>query len=96
MEGWISARDKEGVAADSALRNEVEIPIPINYLPDVPTAIEGDGGSSVNEQEKASEVQDGDSLVKSLVEKDVECGDKPITWCQIFVLLFCFSLRHGI
>jgi len=71
--------DKQGVAADSALRNEVEIPIPINYLPSAPTAIEGDKGSSVDEQEKASEVRDGDPVVDSFDVKDAKCRDQPTT-----------------
>lgn len=79
MEGWTSALDKQGVAVDSALRNKVEIPIPINYLPDAPTVIEGDGGSSVDEQEKASKVRDGDLVVESFDEKDAKCGDQPTT-----------------
>lgn len=35
MEGWTSALDKQEVATDSMLRNELEIPILNNYLPDV-------------------------------------------------------------
>ena len=35
MEGWTSALDKQEVATNLVLRNEEEIPIPNNYLPDV-------------------------------------------------------------
>ena len=45
----------------------------------MPTTIEGDGGSSVDEQEKASEVRDGNPAVESFDEKDAECGDQPTT-----------------
>lgn len=51
MEGWTNALDKQEVAADSALRNDEEIPIPNNYLPDVLTVTKGDRGGSVAEEE---------------------------------------------
>ena len=44
MEGWTSALDKQEVATDLVLRNEEEIPIPNNYLPDVLAINKGWGG----------------------------------------------------
>ena len=56
MEGWTSALDKQEVATDLVLRNEEEIPIPNNYLPDV-LAInkgwEGGGGGGSKAKEEA-------------------------------------------
>ena len=51
MEGWTSALDKQEVAIDLVLRNEEEIPIPNNYLPDVLAVTKGGRGGSVAEEE---------------------------------------------
>ena len=47
MEGWTSALEKQEVATDLVLRNEEEIPIPNNYLPDVLAINKGWGGGGV-------------------------------------------------
>nr|POF22018.1 hypothetical protein CFP56_73838 [Quercus suber] len=49
--GWTNALDKQEVVVDSILRNEEEIPIPNNYLPDVLAVTKGDRGGSVAEEE---------------------------------------------
>ena len=53
MEGWTSALDKQEVATDLVLRNEEEIPILKNYLPDVLAINKGwEGGGGVGRRLK--------------------------------------------
>lgn len=53
MEGWTSALDKQEVATDLVLRNEEEIPILKNYLPDVLAINKGWGGGGSEAKEEA-------------------------------------------